>query len=59
MLNFAVQNTLMKPIESHLSQILEARKQQSLFRTLQIQKNLIDFLLQRLSWIFPKIKAKF
>ena len=43
MLNFAVQNTLMKPIESHLSQILEARKQQSLFRTLQIQKNLIDF----------------
>jgi 8-amino-7-oxononanoate synthase len=32
-----------KPIESHLSQILEERKQQSLFRSLNTSKNLVDF----------------
>ena len=33
----------MKPIERHLFQILEERKQQLLFRTLKTSKNLIDF----------------
>ena len=33
----------MKPIERHLFQILEERKQQSLFRSLRTSKNLIDF----------------
>ena len=33
----------MKPIERHLSQILEERKKQSLFRSLQTPKSLIDF----------------
>jgi 8-amino-7-oxononanoate synthase len=32
-----------KPIESHLFNILEERKQQSLFRSLRTSKNLIDF----------------
>jgi 8-amino-7-oxononanoate synthase len=32
-----------KPIERHLSQILEERKQQSLFRSLKTSKNLTDF----------------
>ena len=33
----------MKPIEHHLSQILEERKKQLLFRSLRTSKNLIDF----------------
>lgn len=33
----------MKPIERHLFQILEERKQQSLFRTLRTSNNFVDF----------------
>jgi 8-amino-7-oxononanoate synthase len=45
-----------KPIERHLFQILEERKQQSLFRSLQTPKNLIDFCSNDYLGFSQKIK---
>jgi 8-amino-7-oxononanoate synthase len=41
--NFVAQNRLVKPIEQHLTTILEERKQQLLFRSLRTKENLVDF----------------
>lgn len=46
----------MKPIESHLFNILEERKQQSLFRSLRTSKNLIDFCSNDYLGFSQKIK---
>jgi 8-amino-7-oxononanoate synthase len=45
-----------KPIESHLFNILEERKQQSLFRSLRTSKNLIDFCSNDYLGFSQKIK---
>ena len=46
----------MKPIEQHLSNIIKERKQQSLFRSLRTQKNLIDFCSNDYLGFSQKIK---
>jgi 8-amino-7-oxononanoate synthase len=54
--NFVPQNRLVKPIEQHLSTILEERKQQSLFRSLRTKENLVDFCSNDYLGFSQKIK---
>ncbi len=49
----------MKPIERHLSHILEERKKQSLFRSLQTPKNLTDFCSNDYLGFSQKLKQNY
>jgi 8-amino-7-oxononanoate synthase len=54
--NFVPQKRLVKPIEQHLSTILNERKQQSLFRSLRTKENLVDFCSNDYLGFSQKIK---
>jgi 8-amino-7-oxononanoate synthase len=53
---FVPQNRLVKPIEQYFSNILQVRKQQSLFRSLRTKENLVDFCSNDYLGFSQKIK---